>query len=292
MKKLRMLLKSIGFRRIIIFLILLFLILSPTFASGVGKWFKAIGGAIMAVAGVIAAPFTGGASLSLTAAGVSLTASGINDFAQEDKKKLEEQQKYVDAYNEAYDNYASQQSEVNSINASIAQTQTQILQTEANISAYDQSLVRWQSQADQQRQQLQMQGEAAYSELMQNWQGAELVNATRGQTGGSAALVAESQAAQVERLAGKDMLLDDDGGLFGTAMNEYRLDMLAGRTELVGNMKIQQQALAVQQSALASYQSSLSIATERLETAKQNANAARQQAIDKGVSEDRIGSAL
>lgn len=288
MKKLISILGRAGRKRLIAFLAILLFLFLPLFA---GSWGDVWNG-LKIFTGIILAPATFGASLSITASGVAGIAQSQADKATKEKEKLEEQQKYREAYDTAYDNYASQQSQVNSLNASIAQTEAEILQTEANISAYDQSLVRWQSQLDQQRQSLQAEGEAAYSELMENWQGAELLNATRGQTGGSAALVAESQAAQIERLAGKDMLLDDDGGIFGTAMSEFRLDMLAGRTELVGNMRIQQEALKRQQSALASYKSSLSLAQDALERAKNNVNSARDQAINSGIDESTLGGRL
>ena len=165
----------------------------------------------------------------------------------------------------------------------ISDTEIAIDQSEANISAFDQSLVRWQSQYDIQRNQLQMEAESNYSQLMQNWQGAELVNATRGQTGGSAALVAQSQLDQVERLAGSDLRLDDNGGLFGTSLREFRLDMLAGRTELVGNMKIEQSALSKYNSALETYKSQLSTTQQAIKDALAQAEAAANNAIRYGA---------
>ena len=200
--------------------------------------------------------------------------------------KAKQRREYMNAYNSAYETYQNAQNQVNQLEAQVTETELAIDQTEANISAFDQTLVRWQSQYDQQLQSLQMEGEASYNELMSNWQGAELVNATRGQTGGSAELVAQSQMAQVERLAGSDLRLDENGGTYGTALNEFKLDMLAGRTELVGNLNISREALTKYQQTLSSLQSSLTTARSNLTRAQQNVTTAKQKAIDVGVSED------
>ena len=136
-----------------------------------------------------------------------------------------------------------------------------------------------------------MEGEANYSQLMANWQGAELVNATRGQTGGSAALVAQSQELQLERFAGSDLRLDENGGIFGNALNEFRLDMLAGRNELVGNMNIQKEALGKYNSALSSYKSALSTAQANIIKYQNQYQSYRDQAIAAGVNPSLVGGA-
>ena len=273
-------------KRLLAFIILAAIAIFYSFAGAVGE---AILGGLAILGGIIAAPFTGGASLAIAGIGVGMVANGANTLSEEERKKLEQQQTFKDAYESAYSGYMQSQQLASSIEASITNTQTDILQTEANISSFDQTLVRWQSQYDQQRQQLQMEGESAYAQLMQNWQGAELVNATRGQTGGSASLVAQGQLDQVERLAGADLRLDDNGGLFGTALGEFRLDMLAGRNELVGNMNIQRQALGRYQSALASYRTQLSSAQSAIDHYQKAMNDARKNAIGAGVDPSYFG---
>lgn len=273
-------------KRLFIFFLLFILIAFPLAASGIGEAiagaFTFIGGlAVMAVAGWTGLGAVAGAAMM--GAGLGMVGEGAGRAVEEDRIQEEQKQVFKNAYESAYSGYMQSQQLASSIQANIASTETDILQTESNISAFDQTLVRWQSQYDQQRLQLQMEGESAYTQLMQNWQGVELVNATRGQAGGSAALVAQSQLDQVERLAGADLRLDDNGGTYGTALNEFRLDMLAGRTELVGNMNIQKQALAKYQSALASYKSQLSSAQSAI-THYQNAmNDAKNNAINAGV---------
>lgn len=278
-------------KRLLIFLLILAFAAINVFAQGLGE---VIAGAFTTVIGlgISVLSFGGAAAIGgmMMGAGIGMIGSGASYMAGEDKRKLEEQNKLISAYKDAFSNYTNAQTQVATLEGAIADTEVNILQTEADISAFDQTLVRWQSQYDIQRNQLQMEGESAYSQLMQNWQGAELVNATRGQTGGSAALVAESQAMQIERLAGKDMKLDENGGLFGTSLNEFRLDMLAGRNEIVGNMKISQEALVKYNSALSSYKSSLATAQTNLSNAYQQLQAARTQATNAGVNPSLVGA--
>lgn len=278
-------------KRLLIFLLILAFAAINVFAQGLGE---VIAGAFTTVIGlgISVLSFGGAAAIGgmMMGAGIGMIGSGASYMAGEDKRKLEEQNKLISAYNDAFSNYTNAQTQVATLEGAIADTEVNILQTEADISAFDQTLVRWQSQYDIQRNQLQMEGESAYSQLMQNWQGAELVNATRGQAGGSAALVAESQAMQIERLAGKDMKLDENGGLFGTSLNEFRLDMLAGRNEIVGNMKISQEALVKYNSALSSYKSSLATAQTNLSNAYQQLQVARTQATNAGVNPSLVGA--
>lgn len=278
-------------KRLLIFLLLLAFAAVNVFAGAVGEAIAnfVIGG-LAVIGGTVGAFFTGGATAGVAVAGAGMIMNGVNILQEDKQKTLEYQNQLKSEYDNAYNNYINAQQLVNSIQANIDTTEVNILQTESNISAFDQTLVRWQSQYDIQRNQLQMEGESAYSQLMQNWQGAELVNATRGQTGGSAALVAESQAMQVERLAGKDMKLDENGGLFGTSLNEFRLDMLAGRNELVGNMKISQEALVKYNSALSSYKSSLASAQSAMKTAYSNMQTSKQAAINAGVDASYFGA--
>ena len=289
-------------KRLILLPIFLFIVILGSFAGAVGE---IVTGTLAIIGGIVAAPFTGGASLGITAAGIGLVASGAQQqnnekaqaqadalqmqmqqqqlAAQREQMRLQNQQMYINAYNSAYTNYLNSMSLETSLQGQISDTQIAIDQTEANISAFDQSLVRWQQQYDIQREQLQMEGEANYAQLMQNWQGVELVNATRGQTGGSASLVAQSQLDQVERLAGADLKLDDNGGLFGTSIREFRLDALAGRNELVGNMKIEQSALDKYNSALTSYKSQLATTQQTIKDALAQAQAAANNAISYGA---------
>ena len=293
-------------KRLLAFFLLFVLIVFPAIAGGAaGNWVSAIGGGLMAIGGAIGAIFTGGATLGVAAAGIGMMAGGISGLvsgnannqiaamqmmqqqqmlaAQREQMRLQNQQMYINAYNSAYTNYLNSMSMETTLQGQISDTEIAIDQSEANISAFDQSLVRWQSQYDIQREQLQMEGEANYAQLMQNWQGAELVNATRGQSGGSAALVAQGHLDQVERLAGTDLRLDDNGGLFGTSLREFRLDMLAGRTELVGNMKIEQTALGKYNSALETYRSQLSTTQQAIKDAYAQAQAAANNAISYGA---------
>ena len=145
----------------------------------------------------------------------------------------------------------------NELENQVAQTELDIAQTEANISAFDQALVRWQSEFDASLTNLQLEGQAQYDTLMENWQGTELAMAATGRVGGSAALVAQQQKAQLEIFAGKDLKLDMTGGTYGSALSSFYLDSLAGLNELTGNRDIAAESLGIYESALLDYRAQL-----------------------------------
>lgn len=277
-------------KRLLVFFLLLFIILSASSAGGVAQL---VTGFVVTTAGLITTVFNPLVGLSITAGGLGLLSGGYSTMESEsvekEKQKLEEQQGWIDAYNNAYSSYLQQLEMENTVSANITSLEGSILQTQANISSFDQALTRWQSQYDQQLLSLQQQGDSSYSALMQNWQGVELVNATRGQTGGSASLVAQSQLEQLERLAGADLHLDSAGGIYGTALNEFRLDMLAGRNEMIGNRNIQANALLQYRASYLNYKNQLDTIRNGILTAWENVESNRNQAINAGVDPSKVG---
>ena len=277
-------------KRLLVFFLLLFIILFTSSAGGVAQL---VTGFVVTTAGLITTVFNPLVGLSITAGGLGLLSGGYSTMESEsvekEKQKLEEQQGWIDAYNNAYSSYLQQLEIENTVSANITSLEGSILQTQANISSFDQALTRWQSQYDQQLLSLQQQGESSYSALMQNWQGVELVNATRGQTGGSASLVAQSQLEQLERLAGADLRLDSTGGIYGTALNEFRLDMLAGRNEMIGNRNIQANALLQYRASYLNYKNQLDTIRNGILTAWENVESNRNQAINAGVDPSKVG---
>lgn len=277
-------------KRLLVFFLLLFIILFTSSAGGVAQL---VTGFVVTTAGLITTVFNPLVGLSITAGGLGLLSGGYSTMESEsvekEKQKLEEQQGWIDAYNNAYSSYLQQLEMENTVSSNITSLEGSILQTQANISSFDQALTRWQSQYDQQLLSLQQQGESSYSALMQNWQGVELVNATRGQTGGSASLVAQSQLEQLERLAGADLRLDSTGGIYGTALNEFRLDMLAGRNEMIGNRNIQANALLQYRASYLNYKNQLDTIRNGILTAWKNVESNRNQAINAGVDPSKVG---
>ena len=277
-------------KRLLVFFLLLFIILFTSSAGGVAQL---VTGFVVTTAGLITTVFNPLVGLSITAGGLGLLSGGYSTMESEsvekEKQKLEEQQGWIDAYNNAYSSYLQQLEMENTVSSNITSLEGSILQTQANISSFDQALTRWQSQYDQQLLSLQQQGESSYSALMQNWQGVELVNAARGQTGGSASLVAQSQLEQLERLAGADLRLDSTGGIYGTALNEFRLDMLAGRNEMIGNRNIQANALLQYRASYLNYKNQLDTIRNGILTAWENVESNRNQAINAGVDPSKVG---
>lgn len=225
------------------------------FAGGageaIGTLFEIIGSTVVGALGGFAVGGIPGAIIGFIAgAGVSIATNVVETQERAQKEK----EAYEEAYNQAYSQYAQAEDLYYQNEYNIEQTGLAAAQTQANISGFDQTLRRWQTQYDIEKQSLQQQAESQYDALMSNWQGTELLAAARGQSGGSADIIAQQRQNQVAQLAGSDLILDQYGGTYGTSLSEFRLDMLAGRNELMENRKIQAQALASYKQSLGQYQ--------------------------------------
>ena len=158
----------------ILMMIVLALTGSFLFAGGVGE---ALGDfllpAIAGAAGFLVNPVMG--ILGVTA---GLITGGLNMANNVNAKEEQKDKDAVDAYNAAMDRY-------NAMDAAVDNAELDILQAQGTLSEYDQALARLPGQLDIERQQMGMQGQAQYSQLMNNWQGAELANVARGLSGGS-----------------------------------------------------------------------------------------------------------
>lgn len=170
---------------------------------------------------------------------------------------------------QALQNYYTALSAYEELDSARINTELAQLQGEANISAFDQALSRWQTQYENNLSALEQEASSAYSQLMNNWQGIELTQAARGQTGGSAALIAQQAKSQVVNLVGSDLKLNTQGGTFGTALSEFKLDSIAGRTELIQNKAILQQGQSIYSDALSRYRKQMGLAEENISITKQ-----------------------
>ena len=224
----------------------------------IGSIIPGIGTAVGALVGSMLG-FTGGAVVG-----------GIEGSVVADAEDAQEKQDALDVYNAAMGRY-------NELDAMQDQTKLEILQGQANLNTFDEALARLPGAMNIQRQQLELQGQAQYSQLMNNWQGQELINAARGQSGGSAALIAQQQKAQVEMFAGKDLKLDLVGGMYANMMNEFELDNASQIRELMLNRSNAQEALNIHNNNLAQIQ-------EELKKAQETVNKTKQNALDKGAS--------
>lgn len=174
---------------------------------------------------------------------------------------IQKDQQAMQNYYDALDYYTQMEQ-------AVSDTEVTLMQSKANISAYDQALTRWQDQYEMGLTSLESEAESTYSELMNNWQGAELTLAAKGQTGGSGALVAQQAKSQVIDLVGSDLKLDASGGLYGMSLNEFRLDSIAGLSELQQNKQIARQADSIYSDALKKYRQQLGIAEQNVASAK------------------------
>lgn len=201
-----------------------------------------------------------GALVGFVGGGIAGLITGLgNVFSNREKQESE----YETAYQNALTSYYSADSDV-------TEAELGITETEESIRQFDEALLRWQANYELEEAQLESSAESQYQELYSNWQGVELSNVEKGQSGGSADLIALQAQSQVVNLVGADLTLDLSGGLYGQTLNEFYADAIAGRTELLANR-------TVQKSALATYQENLSKATQNRTNALQSLNTAEQK---------------
>lgn len=241
---------------------LLFFISSSLFAAG--AWETITGVFTGAGAGAAAGAALGslipglgtviGAAIGGLIGGVAGHESGRAEGIAKDEQAIQNYYDALDAYEQ--------------IENAKTNTELTILQNEANISAFDQTLARWQTQYESNLSSLEQQASSVYTELMNNWQGIELAQAAKGQTGGSGALVAQQAKNQIINLVGSDLKLDAEGGSYGTALSEFKLDSIAGRNELIQNKMILQQGQSIYSDALEKYRKQLGLAKDNITSAK------------------------
>lgn len=236
----------------------------PVFAGGAAE---IIGGMVGSVVAIATGQWW---ALGLT---VGMFAGGIATVIQEGE---EDEYNNETAYNNALKAYET-------YDAQVADTELDIAQTEANISAFDQALQRWQADYDLSAAQTKSEVESQYTALMENWQGVELANAERGQTGGSADIVAQQAEAQVQNLVGSDLQFDDDGGIWGQYWESFQQDSIATWNEYLGNRGIQQKALATYQNTLAQAKQNRTQALTDLNTFENKTNRYNSYVDSNGV---------
>ncbi|MFA6935073.1 MAG: hypothetical protein WCR70_07370 [Sphaerochaetaceae bacterium] len=229
--------------------------------AAIGSIFPGIGTAIGAVVGTIAGGIAG--MFNSKANDKARAAQQASSDAQVASLKLQTDQNYQNNYLSAKSNYES-------LVTNIDNTKTGIQQASANISSYDQAILRWQDQYDIGKQQIQDQGASDYGVVMNNWMNTAAAGSVRGQSGGTADILAGGQKSQVKKLVGDDMILDANGGTFGTQMQEYNVDTEAQWDELVQQREIEKDALGKYQDALGRYTDAFDEAADLRRTATQD----------------------
>ena len=252
-------------KRIMIILAVLLVSVGPVFAQGAAEtitgglagWGSGLLGGFL-VGGPIGAIF--GATLGGIVGGLSGASKDKQKKAQLDQLELQRKQTYQDAYTSAKDTYDQSYS-------NYQDTLTGITQSQANIDAYDQAIMRWGDQYDIGLNQIQMQGEADYRQLMGNFSAQSQINSQTGQTGGTADLLAHQQRDQVRTLVGDDLRLDAQGGTYGTQLKEYDLDTQAEFDQLVGQREIELEALSKSMANAKKYKGEVETAQDNLKKA-------------------------
>ena len=258
-------------KRVLAVLALMMIIL-PVFAGGNQELVAgsvggvASGAAIGATVGSIVPGI--GTTIGAFLGGTAGLISGVLSGAAKDKQRkaqmeqldLQKEQNYQSAYTSAKDLYDTAYTNYDN-------SLTAIKQGEANISSYDQAIMRWQDQYDIGLNQLQTQGKTDYMSLMHNFSDVANVQSSKGQSGGSADLVAGSQRSKVISLVGSDLMLDDIGGTYGTAVREFNRDADAEFSQMVDQRQIEIDALNKNIAASNEYATALARADENLKVA-------------------------
>lgn len=255
----------------VIAIIALLLMALPLVAQGVGEVAGGAGGG--AIAGATIGSIFPGIGTAI-GAGIGALVGGIGGlFTAKANKETREAQKAsieLQTSQNYQDNYLSAKSNYDTLVASIDSSKTSIKQATANISSYDQAILRWQDQYDIGQQQIKDQGASDYGVVMNNWMDTASVASARGQSGGTADILAGSQKSNVKRLVGDDLLLDANGGTYGTQVREYDLDTEAQWDELVQQREIEKESLAKYQDALGRYAGQFDEAAKLRKTATQD----------------------
>lgn len=158
----------------------------------------------------------------------------------------------------------------NSLGLEVKNSRLALMQAGANISAYDQTLARFDSQYASGLRELQVAGRNQFYQLMQNYAGVGVSNAARGQRGGSSSLIAQMAKNQVIELAGSDMKLDAEGGTYGYSLTDYFLDQLASQKELQANRDITAESWDIYHDTLMKNMENYDQASKLQDTAKNN----------------------
>lgn len=262
-------------KRIMIISAILLVAVGPVFAQGAGEVLGGIfsgGGAGMATGAAIGSIIPGigtaigaiaGGIVGALSGGLSGGAKANRNQAQQQQLELQRRQTYQDAYTSAKDIYDQSY-------GNYQDTLTSITQSRANIDTYDQALMRWGDQYDIGLNQIQMQGEADYRQLMGNFSAQSQINAQTGQSGGTADLLARQRRDQVATLVGQDLRLDAEGGTYGTQLREYDLDMNAEFDQLVEQREIELDALSKSMANAEKYRAEVQTAQDNLKKAAED----------------------
>ena len=162
----------------------------------------------------------------------------------------------------AINSYAEVMNQEATLTGAVRSNRLQIKQTNANISAYNQTQARMQSQFDYGLASIKNQGRGQYNALMAAYGNSSVANSARGQSRGSASLIEKMAKSAVIEYAGADMKLDAEGGFYGYALTDYFLDSLASHNEIQANKAIQEESFDI-------YYETLKKNMDNIERAKQ-----------------------
>jgi len=203
-------------KKLYTFLFLLLVVSTCVFAGGNTELLSSIGTGMAAGAGM--GSVFGPAGI-LIGAGAGALFGGVTGSLKQDESDTQNKLQYEELYNQSKSAEKGYETELETLD--IQQTQA-----ERQADTYNSVLAEWDSNVALEREQYQAQGDSKYSELMNNFSNIETIISAKGQTGGSAAIVADIAKQDVQSLAGDDMTMNRNGnGIFAKVWDQTERDL-------------------------------------------------------------------
>lgn len=172
----------------------------------------------------------------------------------EDQLELERRQALIakkDAEVNYRNNYNDALSQLLSYDEAIRQSEIDLLDLGSKKSGYETLLERWQGNYDTQMSTTEADAYTTYKDLIANWTGTEVINASKGKSGTTALALENQSNKELRMYLGDDMRLntreemssegfnfDANGGILGKLWREQHLDLLSDKSSYQQNIDI------------------------------------------------------
>lgn len=172
------------------------------------------------------------------------------------RAKKEAEVSYRNNYNDAL-------SQLLSYDEAIRQSEIDLLDLGSQKSSYETLLDRWQGNYDTQMSTTEADAYSTYKDLISNWTGTEVINATKGKSGITALALENQSNKELRMYLGDDMRLntreemaaegfnfEDNGGILGKIWREQHLDLLSDRSSYQQNITTLTDSIGITQEAI------------------------------------------
>lgn len=168
-----------------------------------------------------------------------------------------------DAEVEYRNNYTEALKQLLSYDELIRQSEIDLTELNSKKSGYEAMLERWQGDYDVQMLQTEASAYSTYKDLIANWTGTEVINASKGKSGITALALENQSNKELRMYLGDDMRLntreemasegfdfESNGGILGKLWREQHLDLLDKRSEFQQQIDIFTGSIGTTQEAI------------------------------------------